>query len=259
MQYSTGNITSHNLVGMILQSPCLGMDGNNYNWANNPTFTCAPGDQAAMFMINSFGNATAAGTMGFTGGSVNVTTDSAFIISTNAISNFYLTGVTILQTSNLFVNASAMQWGTTGYNGGHASVILSKQVAVGDIYVDEISGVALVLSKKSSLSGALNSANTGGNATIILDSTSTWNVTGTSYVTRLEDQASCFNNIASNGFNVYYDINNNKGYQGKTYTLPGGGQLVPYGTIASRTGLDRRLYKETVCSSRIVVPSYTAV
>lgn len=211
-------------------------------------------------MINSFGNATAAGIMGFTGGSVNITVDDPFIVSTNAISEFYLNDVTITQISGVFVDASVRTWGTTGFNGGQASVYLTKQAAVGDVLVDDISSAALVLAKKSSLSGAVNSANTGGNATIILDKTSTWNVTGTSYVTRLEDQASCFTNIASNGFNIYYNVSENTGYQGKTYTLPGGGELIPYGTVARRTPtvLDRRLYKETVCSSAIVVPSYAA-
>lgn len=235
----------------------MAMDGSNYNYATNPYFTCNPTTEAALFMINSFGNATAAGTIGATGGTLNNTADTPFIVSTNAISEFYLNNVNIVAVSSIFVNNSARMFGTAGYNGGHASIYMTKQTASGNVYVDDISSAALILSKKSSLSAALNPNQSSGNASIIIDSSSKWTVTGDSYVTQLETQANCFANIASGGHTVYYDINNNAGYQGKTYTLPGGGYLKPFGTLAKRAGGMRILprdfgYTQKVCSSRVV-------
>jgi hypothetical protein len=58
---------------------------------------------------------------------------------------------------------------------------------------------------------------------------STWNVTGTSYLASLEDGDTALTNIHGNGFTVYYDSNsgNNSWLGGKTYSLANGGKLTP--------------------------------
>jgi len=67
-------------------------------------------------------------------------------------------------------------------------------------------------------------------ATLSLDSTSSWSVTGTSYVTGLTDADSSLSNIDDNGFSIYYDSSSsaNSWLSGKTVTLKDGGKLIPY-------------------------------
>lgn len=64
---------------------------------------------------------------------------------------------------------------------------------------------------------------------LTLDSTSTWNVTGDSYLTGLTDEDSSLANIKDNGYNVYYnpEDSTNNWLEGKTFTLTDGGKLTP--------------------------------
>jgi hypothetical protein len=54
-----------------------------------------------------------------------------------------------------------------------------------------------------------------------LDSTSTWNVTGTSYLPSLNDEDSTLVNVNENGYTVYYDADNsiNSWLDSDTYIL----------------------------------------
>jgi hypothetical protein len=64
-----------------------------------------------------------------------------------------------------------------------------------------------------------------------LDSTSTWTVTAASYLTTLNDSGgisgSTVTNIIGDGNNVYYVSADNPSLAGATYTLSGGGSLIP--------------------------------
>ena len=66
---------------------------------------------------------------------------------------------------------------------------------------------------------------------ITLDASSRWTVTGDSHVTTLSDSAgisgTTVKNVVGNGHTVYYDSSANPGLGAKTYTLSGGGTLVP--------------------------------
>ena len=67
-------------------------------------------------------------------------------------------------------------------------------------------------------------------ATLSLDKTSKWTVTGTSYLTSLTDADTALSNINENGNNIYYDSSSsaNSWLKGKTATLKDGGKLIPY-------------------------------
>lgn len=70
----------------------------------------------------------------------------------------------------------------------------------------------------------------GTGAALTLDSTSWWTVTADSTLTTLTGaviSGSTITNITGNGHTVYYDKSTNTALGGKTYTLAGGGQLVP--------------------------------
>ena len=67
--------------------------------------------------------------------------------------------------------------------------------------------------------------------TVSLDSTSKWVVTGTSYISVLKDttgiSGTTITNVLGNGHVVHYSSADNPSLGGKTYTLAGGGELVP--------------------------------
>jgi hypothetical protein len=102
-----------------------------------------------------------------------------------------------------------------------------------NMVVDSLSSIMAKLQNGSSLTGAINSANTAGAAVLTLDATSRWTVTADSYLAGLSDaggiSADTITNIYGNGHHIYYDaslaVNSSLG--GKTYTLNGGGYLSP--------------------------------
>jgi hypothetical protein len=89
-----------------------------------------------------------------------------------------------------------------------------------------------LLQNGSSLTGAIDSANTAKSVVLTLDSTSTWTVTADFYLTGLSGAAisgSTITNVVGNGHTVYYDAtaSANTGLGGQTYTLSGWGTLTP--------------------------------
>jgi len=148
-----------------------------------------------------------------------------------------LTGVTLTNNVSTLLTAEALNsgtWGTTGSNGGQVTFTASDTALTGNVIVDDISSVAMSLKSGSTLSGAINTADTGETVGLTLDSTSTWTVTGTSYLTTLSDTAgisgTTITNIVGNGYTVYYYLSaSNSALGGLTYTLAGsaGGYLKP--------------------------------
>lgn len=103
----------------------------------------------------------------------------------------------------------------------------SHQVLSGSIYVDAISTASLSLSS-TTLTSAINSANTAKSVSLSLSSDSTWSLTGDSYLTSLSDADTSLSNIQSNGYNIYYKSSSNSWLNGATIALNGGGKLIPY-------------------------------
>jgi hypothetical protein len=134
-------------------------------------------------------------------------------------------------------------WGTSGANGGNVAFTAKGETLTGDVIADSISTAALTLNEDSSatpvpstLTGAINNANSGGTVGLTLDSASSWTVTGTSYLTTLSGLVISGSNVVSNidggGHCVYYSGNINGSSSTTTYTLSGtnGGYLAPVGT-----------------------------
>jgi hypothetical protein len=102
-----------------------------------------------------------------------------------------------------------------------------------DTPADNISSISATLQNASSLTGAVNSANTALSVTLTHDESSIWTVTADSSLAILSDSAGIsgetITNIIGNGFFVYYDASRseNSALAGKTYSLNGGGYLTP--------------------------------
>jgi hypothetical protein len=177
-----------------------------------------------------------------TGGSMTYGASSGpMFYVTNAVGNITLSGVTLTTNSGVLVKAAAGSWGTSGSNGGTVILKATGQSMTGDMTADSISTITATLSGSSALTGAINAANTAESVALTLDSTSTWTLTGNSYITSLSDTSglsgSTVTNIIGNGYNVYYDASAsaNSALGGGTYSLVNGGYLLPKGSSATTT------------------------
>ena len=83
----------------------------------------------------------------------------------------------------------------------------------------------------SALTSTINGSNTAKSVVLSLDASSKWTVTADSYLITLKDTAgisgTTITNIVGNGHAVRYSAAANPQLGGKTYTLVGGGQLIP--------------------------------
>lgn len=191
------------------------------------------------------------GTISVSGGSVTTSgQDSPAIYSTGAItvtgsslSNtaatgplFYVTnstgaitlkGVKVTAASGVLIKAATGNWSNSGSNGGTAVFTADGEILTGDLVSDGSSSIAATLQNGTTLTGTINSAS------LTLDATGVWNVTGDSHLTSLSDASgisgTTITNINGNGHMVYYDagLSANSALGGKTHSLTGGGQLAP--------------------------------
>lgn len=142
----------------------------------------------------------------------------------------------------LLTAAGLEKWGTAGANGGHVAFQARGTVLAGDVIVDGISTARLSLLEDdsgtgSSLTGAVNSADTGKAVSLTLDPASLWIVTGTSYLTHLDGldlKDKTVSNIDGGGHCIYYSGTIDGAKSTKVYALSGGGYLAPAGTRGLR-------------------------
>ena len=162
------------------------------------------------------------------GGSLKAAVGPLFYI-TNTESVIELKGADLTAPSGTLLAASADRWGNTGSNGGVVTFKAEDETLNGNITCDNLSSVTVILQNSTTITGAINTGNMGGSATLTLDPTSAWNVTGISYLTNLTDEDFTLANIKDNGYTVYYnaDGSTNSWLGGRTYTLTDGGELIP--------------------------------
>ena len=97
-------------------------------------------------------------------------------------------------------NNSSRGWGTSGSNGGDVVLTTSSQTMDGNITVDDISTLDMTLSDGSAFTGTINSTGDAGEVNVTLDSSSTWTLTGDSYITSFDGDLSQIN---ANGYQLY--------------------------------------------------------
>jgi hypothetical protein len=100
----------------------------------------------------------------------------------------------------------------------------------GNITSDKDSSLRINLNN-STFKGTVNSDNRELNVSVTLDANSKWILTGDAYVKSLSITRYNLNQlkyyINSNGYDIYYDVENNEWLGGLTINLPGGGTLIP--------------------------------
>ena len=144
-------------------------------------------------------------TLSITGGSVTGK-NGDLIYSTNTSSVVKLEDVDLTLANDTLLriegNDSSRVWGTAGSNGADMSLLATKQTLNGKIIVDEISSLTLTMSDNSSFEGSINENQEGGTVAVSLDDSSTWTLTGDSYVTSFEGS---MDNVNLNGYTLYVD------------------------------------------------------
>jgi hypothetical protein len=226
------NITAQN-------GPAVVIEGGNTVSITSTGGTAISGalgdDHGIFFYQGSLGDATAGtSTFTMTNGSLTYTCDATSesvapcptglassdqnspatlfsVANTTAVIN--LTDVTVTNTTPTDANgngtlltAAALNSGTTGSNGGVVTFNAQGETLVGDILVDAISTANLSLAADTAsnpvpsiLTGTINGANSGGTVNLTLDATSTWVVTGNSYLTTLNNAV-----VGNSNITCYY-------------------------------------------------------
>lgn len=143
--------------------------------------------------------------LSITGGSVTGK-NGDLIYSTNTSSVVKLEDVDLTLANDTLLriegNDSSRGWGTSGSNGADMSLLATKQTLNGKIIIDEISSLTLTMSDNSSFEGSINEDQEGGTVAVSLDDSSTWTLTGDSYVTSFEGS---MDNVNLNGYTLYVD------------------------------------------------------
>ena len=227
--YSTGKITATGTSITAAASEAVTIEGKNSVTVNNCTFKTSKTCGVFIYQSTSGDAAVGSGTFTMTGGALTAE-DGPLFYSTNTDALINLKGAALNASSGILLKACADQWGTTGSNGSNVTLAADSQSLSGNVFLDKISTATLTLKNSSSLSGAINSDKTAKSATLSLDKTRKWTVTGTSYLTSLTDADTALSNINENGNNIYYDSSSsaNSWLKGKTATLKDGGKLIPY-------------------------------
>jgi len=149
------------------------------------------------------------GTSSFTmsGGTlVSQNGDMFYVTNTDSVISISNVGLTLADGTNLLVvagNDGSRGWGTAGANGGIAEFDLSQQTATGDIVVDDISQLTMSIADGSAYTGAINTdGTTAATLSVTIDDSSTWTLTGDSYITELNGT---MDNVDLDGFTLYVD------------------------------------------------------
>ena len=212
--YSTADITVKNATLTANNSEGLVIEGKNSialencTVSGNMTSSAGGSDNDnlhAVMIYQSMSGDAAIGQSSFSSvdGSITSLSGDLFYI-TNTSCTISLTN-TKLVTANgqLFTisgNESSRGWGTSGSNGGNVTLTASQQTMEGNITVDSISSLDMTLSDSSAFTGAINSSGTAGEVNVTLDDTSTWTLTGDSYITSFTGDLS---QVVSNGYQLY--------------------------------------------------------
>ncbi|KAJ3533745.1 hypothetical protein NM208_g7846 [Fusarium decemcellulare] len=191
--YSTANLTVSDAVLTAAGSQALVIEGLNELTINNCTSMSGDAEEGlAEFTMN--------------GGTMEALSGCMFWV-TNTDASVTLSGaeLTLSGDSNYLFNVSGNDasngWGSVGSNGGNASLNLSGQTVVGDIYADSISSLDISIADSSDLTAAINpDGTTAAGLAVTIDTTSTWTLSADSYITSFSGS---LDNVEQGSYTLY--------------------------------------------------------
>ena len=225
---ASGDVAISNSSVAASASPAVAIEGISSVSAVDSDLSTSAEDQPAVSFYQQPDNEDSGASFTMSGGSLSNSGNSgALIANSDAVGTVALSKVSASAKSGILILAQAGESG----EGGELSVTAEGSNLAGKVVVDNSSKVSLELKDGATFEGMINSEYTAYNANLILDATSSWNVTGNSYLTKLSDvdgiSGNSVTNITGNGYTVYYNSNANIYLKGKIYTLKGGGYLKP--------------------------------
>lgn len=219
--YSTADITVSNAILTANNSEALVIEGRNsialedcvvYGNMSDTKGTSSDENVHNVMIYQSMSGDAAIGTSSFSmeGGVLSSNNGDMFYI-TNTSCTVSLSNATLENNEedsylfNITGNSAGHGWGSAGSNGAQAVVTCSNQILEGDIRVDSISTLELVLKEGSSFTGTINVVDNseGGtavsnNAVVTVEADCTWTLTGDCTLTSLD----CDGVLILNGYTI---------------------------------------------------------
>ncbi len=208
--YSTADITVKDATLTATTSEGVVVEGGNSVTLINTTMTADNNKTngksttyKGVFLYQSMSGDASNGGGSFTATDSTITNENGdvFFVTNNAAS-ITLQNNTIVNHDSTggLLRAQAGAWGTSGANGGHVTLTLDNQTVSGDIFIDDISTLTLVLKNGSHFTGTINGDNTAKSIVVELSADSTITLTGDSYVYSLDNAGS--GNVVTNGYTL---------------------------------------------------------
>lgn len=202
--YSTADITVKNADCVSTSSRAVIIEGKNSvtledcTLSGNDQSTKEGSVRANVLLYQSMSGDASVGvsTFSMTGGSMRSDSGATFYCTNTAsVINLHDAELILSEDGTLLI-VSTGRWGKDGSNGGDCTLNAEDQTLKGGIYVDAISSLTLNL-ENSSYTGAITGD---GDVSVTLDASSTWTLTGDSYLTEFNGNAA---NVISNGYTIY--------------------------------------------------------
>ncbi len=127
--------------------------------------------------------------------------DTIFVTNSGAIID--LISNTIVNSNGYFLRVQKSNWGKEGSNGGSVNLNMESQNIKGDIFVDDISSLAMSLESNSKFEGAVNTDNTAEKISLSLSADSTVILTADTYLSALTNDDLQNSNIYLNGHKLF--------------------------------------------------------
>ncbi len=217
---SSGELLLSNVNALTTFGALGSFDGESKFTSNNSTLTSTSGN--SFNITNSDKISTNRMYVNLSGGEIKAPYTTMFTIEDNN-TYFDLNKTKISDAKNFidFKNPSKVL--------KVLSITGSNQKIIGSIVIDDKVETTIRLTGTSYLKGAVNEKNKNSEVVVDLDASTTWDMTGPSYVNVINPSLKAYENINSNGYNVYYDENytRNNCLLKKTYKLKGDGKLLP--------------------------------
>ena len=208
--YSTADITVSDATLVSTSSEAVVIEGGNSVTLNN---SAVSGNNSVLngqstistnvLIYQSMSGDASEGSSSFTmnGGTLTSGIGAMFHV-TNVTTEITLNDVDMSYSdgSDTLLIASADAWGKSGSNGGQVTFNLVSQEANGDISVDNSSSLTLNITDNSQYTGAINTSGAAGSVKVVLESGSTWVLTGDAYVDSFTGD---YSGVITNGYSLY--------------------------------------------------------
>lgn len=183
------------------------------------------------FLVYGVHNKEGHGMLNLSKNSITVNEGPLFLVTNTDNASITLSGNKIKCKDKELMSVRSDDWGEEGKNGGHVSLFVEKQALTGDINVDSISGMYLILKSGAKYTGQINAReNRSADVRVKLGAKSQWKSNGESYLTSIEFEQPVEKAVKSlqGKHTIYYDPADpaNAPLGGKVYKT-GGGTLCP--------------------------------